>query len=506
MPPVQFGTEPAQSAFWESSATIVAYGGAMGGGKSRCLMEKALSLAIGHPGIQILVARRTHTSIIETTKKTFEREVLGASPLLLAGEKKSQGEDWVEIHSSEPGVKSRINFIGLDDVVRWHSAEIGALFFDEAHEIGEQDVITLQSRLRQRGMPHRTFIGFNPGNPGHWLQKWFILGAAQTEFGMYKAELKLPDAETTIGDAEFVFANAYANPHLPPDYIDKRLRSMPEKMRRRMLKGEWVLMDGSTFFDADALSEYATELRTPKWQGETAGDPLWDRNDRIRVKRHPAGPLAVWEPPVDGHRYIVSVDVSSGGSTDFSAIQVFDFQEFEQVAELQVKMDPDLVGVEAFRLGVLYNGAEIAPEVTGGYGDTVVKVVKRLLTRFRGPRERKPRLYMRPSEGRLASKFTDLLGFDTNVRTRSVMLDLLEQSIRERSLKLNGVRTHAELCSFAYQKSKFGRDARPAAISGENDDLVMALAIAVYVAASRPKAVRRVREEPHRALVGSTGY
>ena len=59
-----------------------------------------------------------------------------------------------------------------------------------------------------------------------------------------------------------------------------------------------------------------------------------------------AGRMEVFMPPVrwhvedDGtevksHRYVVAVDASSGVSSDYSAVQVIDVEEFEQVAEWQ---------------------------------------------------------------------------------------------------------------------------------------------------------------------------
>lgn len=547
-----FKASDPQWAFLESKATVRGYGGAMGGGKSRTMCEAILDYCLDYPGIQILVVRQRHTTITETTRKTMVEKVL--PPLFevgaVVGKKQSQGEDWIEIRAAGRMVRpngeevvfaeerpSRINFIGLDDPVKWYSSEIGCLVFDEAHEIAEQDVVELMTRLRQTyvcpvckdravkgcgecedGMapyPHKTLIGFNPANPGHWLERWFVYGAAQTEFGFYKPELFFKDAAKPVGDCEFVFANAYANRHLPKGYIERTLESLPSKLRDRLLLGQWVLTDGSTFFDADALTAYLEELPEMPWrQGETAGDVSGaNREDPVRVRVHPAGPLSVWKPPVrerDGkpaHRYVAAVDVSSGGAADFSAIQVLDFEGFEQVAELQVKLDPDLVAVEAYRLAAIYNGALIAPEVTGGYGSTVVRVVETLNARWKGPRSSMPRLYTRRVEDRIAKRYTDRLGFDTNVHTRVMMLDLLEQSIRERSLRLNGRRTHSELAAFAYAKSK--RDDKPGraqAVAGTNDDLVMALAIGVYVILQQPQQIKRqiVREEP--VLVSATGY
>jgi hypothetical protein len=277
-----------------------------------------------------------------------------------------------------------------------------------------------------------------------------------------------------------------------------------------LLHGEWVLTDGSLFFDGDALTEMQAELKKPWKQGETAGDTTGaNPQDPVRIKIRNDGPLAIWKPPVrkkpgqEAHRYIVAVDVSSGGAADYTGIQVIDVEDFEQVAELQVKLDPDLAAVEAYRLACIYNGALLVPEVTGGLGLTIVRVAERMNMTFKGRPEDKPVIYQRivGAHEKLGRDFTEKFGFDTNVRTRALMLDTLEEVIRERSLKLNGVRTHTELTHFARDDK-----GRPAALSGRHDDLTISLAIGVYIAISLPKQLRRVRQQPHVALVQGTGY
>ncbi len=493
-----------------SAADIRGYGGAMGGGKSRTMCEAALDLALDFPGIQIVMARHEHTAIIETTKKTMQRYVLAGLEGLVARTKNSQGEDLIELVNG-----SEFAFIGSSKPGKWYSAEIGALVVDEAHECDEADIIQLKTRLRQEGMPCRMLVGFNPGNPGHWLQDWFIRGASQTEHGFYKAALELPDAEegSSAGSCEFVFANAYDNPHLPKTYIEQNLRSMPKLMRQRLLEGQWVLQDGSLFFDPDALGWYASQMERPWRVGSTAGDPAWDAKDPMRVKVRSDGPLAVWKPPVRAtedsreHRYVVTVDPSTGGSSDYTGIQVLDVDSFEQVAEVQAKLDSDLAAVEAFRLAAIYNGALLAVEVTGGYGYPVVKTIEKLQRAFKGPRERMPRLYTRRIEDRLAKKFTDVLGWDTNTRTRMAMLDALEEVIREKSLILRGQRTYEEMRSFAFKKTSTGKNGKPEALRGKHDDLVMPLAIAVYLAVNNHvKSPKRVRVPQHAGAFGATGY
>lgn len=484
-------------AFFRSQAKIRGYGGAMGGGKSRTICENAFDEMLDYPGIKVVLARAQHTSIIETTKKTMLEQVIPAE--LIVGSKASQGEDYIRLWNG-----SVCHFIGLDDPLRWYSSEIGSIAFDECQEIEETKAIRLITRLRQPGMPHRATFGFNPSNPGHWLQNWFYLGGEKTKYGFYKSELTVTDATQPIGDAEFIFSKATDNFHLPDGYVEGTLAGLPEALKRRYLEGLWEYTDGTCFFDLDALDYYAKLAQDAKsFNGRLDGDIAQDVNQRLRKVKSDApikvvpgsGPLTVWKPPVRGekpHRYVIGVDSSSGRGEDWTAMQVLDVDAFEQAAELQVKLPPHEAAEWAYKLGRIYSDALIVCEITGGWGFAVDQKLREL---------RYPKPYTRRVVDRLTKKFTDKLGFDTTRQTRPLILSELEEAIREKSLGLYSLRTLNELSSFVWSE-KGKAEAQP----GAHDDLVMALALAVYVAGTLPKELRRVREKPHQPQFAATGY
>ena len=506
----------------------------MGGGKSRAICERMLDYALEHPGMVGVLARQKHTAIVETTKKTMMEEVL--HPTMIASKKASMGEDYVRLVNG-----SVIHFIGLDDPVRWYSSEISVLMVDQVEECEEDAIVKLITRLRRKQTPTTSYTGrlalpddkgvfsvqqvtdyelpgkvvlsFNPENPGHWLQKWFIHGAQRTKYGFRKPELCVSDTDIPIGDAEFFFAKVTDNPHVGAGYM-ATLGSLPERLRRRYLEGLWEFIAGNCYFDEDALGYYerlAAETE-PLITGYTVGDVKKDfearrqgrqTDDPLKIKGG-NGPLTIWKRPVrerrgeDGgslpaHRYILSVDTSSGGSTDYSGIHVIDVDEFEQVAEYQGKIDPDLLAVECYRLGRIYNTALIVPEVTGGWGFSVEQELKRL---------HYPNLYTKRILDRLTRRWTDRTGWDTTVKTRAYMLDTLERALREREFGLYSLRTVSELGTFVRDDA-----GRPAAQPGCNDDLVISLAIGVTVASEQPKQLRKLRAEVHHPSVSSvTGY
>ena len=500
-----------------SKAKIRAYGGAMGGGKSRTGCETIFDYALDHPGLVALVCRNAHTSIVETTKKTMLTQVV--DPELIVRSRQSGGEDFIELFNG-----SRIHFIGLEDPVRWYSSEIGALFFDECQEIEEDTVLRLMTRLRQPGTPCNSILTFNPGNPGHWLQKWFLsvteddkTPPIRTEFGTYKPELWMDGAISSLGDAEFIFAKASDNPHLPEGYVEGTLSGLKEWQRRRYLEGLWEFISGKCFFDIDALREYELSARDtpPLFSGGTAGEinvdvqhrtgrgPKAVGNERIRVTTD-GGPLQVWRKPVrehfdektgkkmDAHRYVLAIDASSGRGRDFSALEVIDVDEFEQVAESQIKMETGLVAEEAYRLGRIYNDALIVPELQGGWGLAVEQVLKQL---------RYPRIYTRKTLDRLSQKWTDRTGWDTTARTRMVIIEALETALREREFGLYSQRAINEMGTFVYSDMEKA-EAQP----GCNDDLVLALSIGVYITGTMPRQLKRPKQEVYQPQFAITGY
>ena len=468
----------------------------MGGGKSRALCEAIFDDMLDHPGLKVVVFRDAHTSIVETTKKTMLEDVI---PDELIGHRKgSQGEDYIQLWN-----KSICHFAGMDNPYRWYSSELGLAAFDEAQEMEEDKVVRILTRLRQRGMPNRSMFTFNPGSPGHWLYRWFYQGE-QTAYGFRNPGLIVGDAARPIGDAEFFSAKAQDNIHLPEGYVDETLAGLPERLRRRYLEGLWEFIEGNSFFDPDDLTHYqslAADAKPVIMAAKTSGNAAEDFECRRRGKGRPKDPCkfvagsgnwTLWAKPDREKRYVMAVDVSSGGSYDFSAIQIVCVEDFEQVARFQAKIAPTDLALEAYRAGRVFNNATAVPEITGGWGFSVSQELSRL---------HYPSTYTRRVFDRLSKKFTDKLGWDTTVNMRAHMLDTLYRVLNEREFGLHDPLTVGELGTFVY-----GKNDKPQAQEGCNDDLVVALAIAVTVAVDRPRSVTKVRPRKHEPRFAATGY
>ena len=124
----------------------------------------------------------------------------------------------------------------LDDPSKYMSTEFGLVAIDELTKNKKAVFDNLRSRLRWPGLEGKTkFIaGTNPGQVGHawvkalWIDKFF------------------PPEEEESDQFAFIQAFAKDNPQISKDYI-KALSSLPERMRRALLEGDWDLVEGQFF-------------------------------------------------------------------------------------------------------------------------------------------------------------------------------------------------------------------------------------------------------------------
>lgn len=88
----------------------------------------------------------------------------------------------------------------------------------------------------------------------------------------------------------------------------------------------------------------------------------------------------IWKKPEEGHRYVLSIDPSSGSGDDSTAMEMLDIDAVDgqgkpfvdQVLEYNGKMVGNEVGELAYIYGSMYNNALIVVDCIGGYGDPVV--------------------------------------------------------------------------------------------------------------------------------------
>lgn len=177
----------------------------------------------------------------------------------------------------------------------------------------------------------------------------------------------------------------------------------------------------------------------------------------------------VWREPDPCRRYIISADISRGDSGDFSTCHVIDTETVEVVAEYKGKIPPDKMADVMMDLGRKYNTALLCPE-NNTFGYTTAIRLRDLGY---------PRLYYASMKSdvftfKLADR-DETPGFNTQAKSRIQVLSKLEEVIRNKVLKIHSSRFNEEIKAFVWH------GARAQASKDSNDDLVMSLAIGVWI-------------------------
>lgn len=211
----------------------LAFGGARGGGKSWALRTKAVLLATKHPGITIMIIRKTYpeltTNHIRPLKKLLNIGVKG-NPIQYNESKK-------ELRFPNGSMISFGYCNTESDTDRYQGTEVDVLFLDEATQLTEQQIKDLNTCVRGiNGFPKRTYYTCNPGGKGHgYIKRLFI----DRQF----VEDEYPE------DYSFIQSLVYDNDVLmkaDPEYL-RSLEALPEAKRKAWLEGDWNSFVGQVF-------------------------------------------------------------------------------------------------------------------------------------------------------------------------------------------------------------------------------------------------------------------
>jgi hypothetical protein len=208
------------------------------------------------------------------------------------------------------------------------------------------------------------------------------------------------------------------------------------------------------------------------------------------------GETWIWAEPEIGHQYIMGVDVSRGDGEDSSTIVILDFTTMEQVLEYQGKIQPDLLAQLVEEYGELYQAYTVV-DVTGGMG--VSTVLKLLEFNYK-------LLHYDSSTGKILSarqreltssnnKVDKIPGFHAT-SVRLPMISNLEYQIRSNGVKIRSSRLTSEMKTFIF------KNGRPDHMEGYHDDLLMSLAMCLWVMEHSFKKLERLEKQNKAILNG----
>ena len=232
---------------------------------------------------------------------------------------------------------------------------------------------------------------------------------------------------------------------------------------------EAFISSGKRIFPVEICNPQVPNIIEPRARGEVEFDER-----RAFFQAAHDGYCKIYKPSVRSHRYLIAADSSDGvPGGDPACAQVIDLSTWEQVAVLHGQIPPDIFGNKLFNLGSYYNWAFIAPEVNNQGLVTTLKL-----------RDLGYPAYLIAHHERINFDITtgekhtyDELGWNTNAKTKPLVISDLTQALRENLLVIHDADTLAEINHYSLLA-----DGTWGGSGGYHDDRVMSLAIGVHFA------------------------
>lgn len=225
---------------------------------------------------------------------------------------------------------------------------------------------------------------------------------------------------------------------------------------------EAFIASGRPVFPVTALKKYQENICSPIKTGY-----LNDTKDNIDFVDDSKGYVKIWKMPQPNRFYVIGADVAEGNvNGDYSCAVVLD-EDFSLVASWHGHVDPDVFGEEIRKLAMFYNEAYTGVESNNNGSSTLRTLVKKEYWN----------IYYQKSYSKISEAVTQKIGWNTNIRTKPLMINSLTAYIREMWLELPWDVLISEC--FTYVKGDDGITTN--AQNGCHDDTVMALAIALQL-------------------------
>lgn len=244
---------------------------------------------------------------------------------------------------------------------------------------------------------------------------------------------------------------------------NKRMREYPSRPE------EAFAAAGGDVLDQQVLADWweAADKEEPLLKKITF-TPEYDEFGRPKVKwqedRHGHTTIFEWPDKEKAEKYVMFVDCAEGVSTgDWHVAYVMNVRTGEQAAEYRSKDDPDVAVDQIEMLGILFNRAFTGVEINGGYGWPFV----RPLEQRKGLHGME--LYERESLETIGGVKRKMKrpGWDTNTKTRPIMVSEAKQAVRKRSCRIRSKMTIEECQTLHANQSRGGKiEAR----NGYHDD------------------------------------
>ena len=255
-------------------------------------------------------------------------------------------------------------------------------------------------------------------------RRWCIRNNCQNDIDQFKQEYPSNPDEAFIGTGSCIFDT---------EAIINRLRHVPKPIKQ----GYFV------YDEEDAQSNIMSNIR---WVN--------DKKGCIKLFKIPNQP--------EFTKYCLGGDTAGDTQGDEFSSDVVDAKSLEQVATLTMRTDEDLYAKQMYCLGKYYGWALMAIETN--FSTYPQKKLEELGY---------PSFYVRETVDRFDKSVTKQFGYNTNKKTKPLMLANLVELVREHTDIFNDEKTLRQMLTFV--KKDGGKQE---AEEGYHDDKVMSIAIA----------------------------
>lgn len=246
---------------------------------------------------------------------------------------------------------------------------------------------------------------------------------------------------------------------------------------------EAFLTSGRPVFDGFLLRPMKAHAPAPIAQLALEGGDLTNGGwKKATWEPHSRGELLVYRKLDREESYFIGADVAQGGAhkdADFSVACVMD-SDRRQVAVWRGQVDPDYFAYVLGSLGRRYNNALLIVE-NNNHGAGTITTLSRYMTY--------PNLFQEVIVDKVTDKETTRLGFNTNVKSKPLIVDKLRACLRKGEVDVVDKMTLDELTTYIITES-----GKMEADSGSHDDTVIALCLANHVVERRWAPVENVDE------------
>lgn len=262
-------------------------------------------------------------------------------------------------------------------------------------------------------------------------------------------------------------------------WYEKELKNLGPRDFKQEYEAEFI-GSGNTVFDAELIMYYKETFK----------------QDPIEKAEH--GNLWIWERPDYTKPYLVVADVARGDGLDYSAFHIIRADTCAQVAEYKGKIDTTDFGHILVKWATDYNDALLVVE-NATQGWAVLQVII--------DRQYKNLFYMSDDplvieENRvITNKWNQydrkkVPGFTTSHKNRPLIISKLDEYMRNKEIRILSDRTLNEMLTFIWENGK------AQASEGYNDDLIMSLAIGLWVRDTSLKLYQQQLELTKKAVDG----